>query len=147
MRTSDEDASYDAIDYGLFQLMLDACHRAKIRPKTVYLSAMGTDASAKTAYYRARWKAEQALRDSGLPYLIARPAMITGSDRPESRPLERFGGALANLAAKAVKLVGARQTAARWRSTTATELAGALLDHALDEQTVNVVQKSQDLTQ
>lgn len=145
MRSSDEDASYEAIDYGLFKLLIDACHSAEIRPKILYLSALGTGPSARNAYYRARWKSEEALRESDLPYLIARPAMITGPDRPESRPLERFGGALADLGAEAMKLVGARQTAARWRSATASELAGALIDYALDEQIVDVVLESQDL--
>lgn len=144
-RESETDASYEAIDYGLFRLLLNACEKADIAPRVVYLSAMGVKASSSSAYYKARWKAEEALRDSGLPFVIARPAMITGPGRDESRPMERLGGAMADVAAGGLRLFGARRLADRLRSTTNTELATALVDIGLEPDDDAMVVEAEDL--
>lgn len=145
MRQSDDDASYDAIDFGLFDLLLRACQKAAVAPKVVYLSALGVKPNARTAYYRARYKAEQALLNSGLDYVIARPAMITGANRQESRPLERVGGWMADAAAAGLKAMGAQQKAARWRSTDNEELAWALVKYGLDESQRAALVEAEDL--
>ncbi len=145
MRDGDVDASYEAIDYGLFRLLLQSCEKAGVTPKVVYLSAMGVRQGARTAYYRARWKAEEALRHSGLSYVIARPGMITGPDRDESRPMERVGGWMADAAGAGLRLVGARRMAARVRSTDSLELAAALVELGLDERVDELVAEAEDL--
>ena len=91
MKQEPGDSSYEAVDYGLAKLLLDACSACESEPVFVYLSAQGVSEGASTAYYRARWRAEEAVRDSGLSYVIARPGFISGSDRDESRPMERLG--------------------------------------------------------
>jgi len=59
-------ASYESIDYGLTALLVDAAREAGIRPRLVYLSAMGAGPTAKGAYMHARTRAEQTVRESGL---------------------------------------------------------------------------------
>lgn len=144
-RTSNEDESYEAVDYGLLSLLVDACTSVPSPPKLLYLSAMGVRKGALTAYYRARYKAEETIKESGLPYVIARPAMITGPDRRESRPLERLGALSTDIAAATLRLVGARRLADRYRSTDADELATALVDLALDEEAANIIVESEEL--
>ncbi len=129
-RQSDENLGYHSVDYGLLEMLIEGCQKAEIKPRLVYLSAMGVKESAKTAYYQARWKAECLIRDSDLPYIIARPGMITGPDRPESRPMERLGGLLANGVGAALNLVGASTLARRYRATDGQELATALVEWA-----------------
>ena len=126
-QASEADESYEAIDYGLCQLVVDACVSSGQAPLFVYLSAMGVRPGSPSAYYKARWKAEEAVRGSGLPAILARPGMITGPGRDDPRPLERLGGALADVAAGGLRLLGAKRTADRWASTDNTELATALV--------------------
>ena len=144
-RRSDDDAGYEAVDYGLLQLLVDACTPCNPAPKFVYLSAMGVKEGALTAYYRARYRAEEALKDSGLPYVIARPAMITGPDRRETRHMERLGGFFTDVASTTLDVVGARRLADRYRSTDATELAASLVDLALDDEITNRIVESEEL--
>ncbi|HET6343367.1 MAG TPA: NAD(P)H-binding protein, partial [Myxococcota bacterium] len=129
--------TYERIDYGLTALLIDAARAAVPLPRFIYLSSLGTGPGARGAYYRARVHAEAHLRQSGLPYIIARPSLITG-DREESRPGERvaavvMGGALGGLAR-----LGMTGPQDRWGAMTGTELASALV-RACGEPDVNRV--------
>lgn len=44
----------------------------------LHMSALGAAADGATEYYRTKWKAEEAVRESGLPYTIFRPSTIYG---------------------------------------------------------------------
>ena len=76
---------YEQIDYGLTKIAVAAARASAAKPRLVYLSGMGADANARGAYMRARGKAEDAVRGSGLPWVIARPAIITGRSRRVAR--------------------------------------------------------------
>ena len=121
------DGDYESVDYGLSALLIDACLAADVRPRFVYLSAAGVGARGASAYMRVRWRLETKLRGCGLPFAIARPSFITGPDRQESRPMERLGAAVGDGALALVGALGGRETAARYRSTNAAELARALV--------------------
>ena len=122
-------ASYLAIDYGLAAMLLAATRAASLtQARFIYLSSMGVSAQAPGQYLQARWRFESELRASGQPHVIARPGLITGSDRQESRPLERLSGAISRAV---LAPLGATSVARRWRPTDAAELARALARHAL----------------
>ncbi|MBI2760115.1 MAG: complex I NDUFA9 subunit family protein [Chloroflexi bacterium] len=55
----------------------------------IYLSGAGAAPDAKYHWYRAKWRAEEAVRASGLRYTILRPSWVYG---PEDRALNRFAG-------------------------------------------------------
>lgn len=116
---------YEKIDYGLTRIAVDAALGAKAKPRLVYLSGLGADANARGAYMKARGKAEDAVRGSGLPWVIARPAIITG-DRDESRPGER-AGAIVGDGVLAVAGLFSKNLRDKWRSTTPDVLASALI--------------------
>ncbi len=128
--------SYASVDYGLTALLLRAARRAAERtgaaPRFVYLSALGADAASRSAYLAARGRLEAELAAGGVPYVVARPAFITGPDREEWRPLERAGALAVDALARPLGLLGARRAADRYRSTTAAELAAALVRLAAD---------------
>jgi len=44
----------------------------------VHMSALGTRPGAATAYHRTKWAAEEAVRSSGLDFVIFRPAPVFG---------------------------------------------------------------------
>lgn len=139
------DETYEAVDYGLSKLLIDALVDARLRPRFVYLSAAGASPRARGAYMQARWRVEEALRASGLPYTIARPSFITGADRDEDRPGERVGAALTDGFLTLASALGGRRLAARYRSTTNTVLATALVTCALDPAAENTVLESEAL--
>lgn len=123
---------YDKVDYGLTAMLVSAAAASGTRPCFVYLSAMGVREDARSPYMRARWKAETAVRNSGLPFVIARPGFISGSDREERRPAERVGAVVADGLLAMAGVLGARQLRDTYRSMDATTLARALLSAATD---------------
>ncbi len=79
------------------------------------------------------------MRESGLPYVIARASFITGPDRDEPRLGERVAAAASDGALAVAGLLGARRLRARYRSITNTELARSLVRLALDPTATDVV--------
>jgi uncharacterized protein YbjT (DUF2867 family) len=136
---------YEAVDYGLSMMLIEALVDARLRPRLVYLSAAGASAHARGSYMQVRWRVEEALRSSGLPYTIARPSFITGPDRDEARAGERVGAAVADGLLSVASVLGGRRLAARYRSTSSTVLAGALVARAFDPAAENTVLQSEDL--
>ena len=136
---------YETVDYGLTRLLLDAVLASPIRPEFVYLSAAGVSATARGSYLRVRWRFEQELRASGLPHLIARPALITGPDREERRLLERGAAALADAALGLAGVLGAARLRERYRSVSGRELGTALARLALDPAVANVTLSGESL--
>ncbi len=117
---------YERIDLGLTELAVDAAKASEQRPRLVYLSSVGADASARGGYLRARGKAEAAVRAAGLPWVIARPSLITG-DRDESRIGERTASIVGDGLLAVAGAFGGKQLRDRYRSTTPDVLASALI--------------------
>jgi len=129
---------YLAIDYGLCKLLVEAAAAGEARPRFVLLSAIGVGPKASSKYLHAHWLAEEAVRASGLPHVIARPSFIVGAGRDQSRPAERAGAAVADGLLAVAGLV-ARKTRARYRSTSPAVLASALVRLAFDDSAAGVV--------
>ena len=130
--------TYETVDLALPRLLVDAARAAAaadpaLRPRLVYLSAAGAREDTRNAYLRARGLVERALRESGLPWLAARPAFITGAGRDEARPLERGAALLMDFALQPLRLVGGDRVRDRYRSTTGPALGEALVRVALAE--------------
>jgi uncharacterized protein YbjT (DUF2867 family) len=121
---------YQAIDYGLCKILVDAAEACGSRPRFVLLSSVGVSADAKAPYLRAHWMSEQAVRGSGLPWLIARPSFIAGPGRDDARPAERLGAVVSDGVLAVAGLVAPRMRA-RFRSTTPEILGAALVRHGL----------------
>jgi len=137
--------SYEAVDYGLTALLIEAVKEAGLAPRLVYLSAAGVKKGSRSAYYKARCQAEEALRSSGLPYTIARPSIITGPGRDDNRPIETVSAAVADRLLSAAAFLGARPLRARYASTTNVRLAEALVRLALDPKAENRIFESEAL--
>jgi NADH dehydrogenase len=46
--------------------------------KIVYMSVLGSSNKAEHPFLRSRWRAEEEVRRSGIPYVILRPSLIVG---------------------------------------------------------------------
>lgn len=117
--------SYSSVDGALSLLLLGAARASPSRPKFVYLSALG--AGGRGAYLSVRGEVEAAVRASGLPFLIARPAMLSGSDRAEPRRAERAATRISDALLDAAALLGARRLRDRLSSLDATTFARGLV--------------------
>jgi len=136
--------TYEAIDFGLTRLLAQATAAAGGVQRLVYLSSAGAAAGARGAYLQARWKAEEAVRQCGVPYTIARPSLIVG-ERAERRPLENMGATVADGLLTALGALGAGRLRDRFRSTDDKTLAAALARLAMDPAAANTVVESEGL--
>jgi uncharacterized protein YbjT (DUF2867 family) len=117
---------YEAIDVGLTRIAIDAAMASQRRPRVVYLSSVGADPAARSAYLAARGRAEQIVTGSGLPWVIARPSFITG-ERDERRLGERGAAVLSDGVLAIAGAFGGRKLRDAYRSTTPDILASALI--------------------
>jgi uncharacterized protein YbjT (DUF2867 family) len=131
--------SYETVDYGLTAMLLQALKAAAVPAKFVYLSSMGVGPNSSNPYISVRWRLETELRASGMPYVIARPAFITGSDRDEFRLMERGLSIISDALLNMAGLVGARGIRDRFHSLTGDQLARGLVAAALSPQHTNVL--------
>jgi len=139
--------NYETVDYALTAMLIHALGKAGLQPRFIYLSAAGVKKGTKNPYYGARWKTEDLLRRSGIPFTIARPSIITGRGRDEGRPMERMGAAVVDRALAAAAIMGGSKLRNRYRSTTNVILAGALVRLAFDPDAENRIVESEDLRQ
>jgi uncharacterized protein YbjT (DUF2867 family) len=140
-RDGGQGLTYEAVDYGMTMMVVRAAEALDSAPRVIYLSAAGVKASKPGSYMEARYKVEQALKASDVPWTIARPCFITGPGRDESRPAERIGAVITD---GLMSLFG-RRVKARWGSLTAPELARGLMRHALSAESANAVVEAIDL--
>ena len=125
-------ADYHIVDYGLTAMLIDAVRESAPDARFIYLSSLGARAGVSNTYLAVRARIERELERSGLDYVIIRPSFITGPDREEQRRTERASAAVLDTLLRIAGAVGAGRLARRYGSMTATELAGALVDRALD---------------
>ncbi len=127
-------ATYDDVDYGLTAMLMRAAALLSPPPRFIYLSSAGvpTAEPRPKSYMHARWQVEKELRESDLSYVIARPSIITGTDRDDHRPGERIGATVADGALSVLGGLGLSRLRDRYRSTTNVVLAAALVRIALD---------------
>ncbi len=75
--------AHGAIDHDVAvansQILFAAAARAGVR-RIVHISITHPDPDSPDSYFRGKAQAEQALADSGLPYAIARPAVLFGGN-------------------------------------------------------------------
>jgi nucleoside-diphosphate-sugar epimerase len=136
---------YDSVDYGLTNMLLLAASRSSLRPRFVYLSSIGVRETAPGAYMQARWKAEQAIIHSNLPYTIVRPSFISGEDRDETRPMERIAASMSAVMLGGMAKLGARSLHDRWAPMTGEQLARAIVSLALESNAQNRVYEGEEI--
>ncbi len=117
---------YEAVDLGLTKIAVEAARGSETQPRIVYLSSVGADASARSAYLKARGQAEEVVKTAGLPWVIARPSIITG-EREDGRLGERTAAVVGDGLLAVAGVLGGKKLRARYKSTTPDVLASALI--------------------
>ena len=70
-------ATFEKIHHLGTRNVVEAARRNHI-PRFVQMSALGVRASGVSEYQTSKWKGEQVVRQSGIPYCILRPSLIFG---------------------------------------------------------------------
>jgi uncharacterized protein YbjT (DUF2867 family) len=138
--------NYQEVDFGYTNMALQACRAHAPAARFLYLSSTGiSDSEPSNAYMHARWVMEKELRASGQPWTIARPSFITGDNRQESRPAERFAGSLVGGIGGALRALGMPWVDDHWGPMTNEQLASALLNAATAPDCQNRILEAADL--
>jgi len=140
-----EASTYESVDYGLTAMLRRAAAALEPAPRFVYLSSAAVKESKPGSYMNARWKVEQELLAGSMPYTIARPSFISGDDRDDGRMGERVGSSIVDAALGVAGLFGAKRMRDRYRSTSNTVLADALVRLALAPEAANHIIESENL--
>jgi len=123
--------SYETVDYGMTKMLIDGLVADKSEARFVYLSSEGAKEGGG-AYLDVRGRIERQLAEGPLAWTAIRPSFITGPDREESRLGESVGAAIVGPALGLLGILGATTLRDRYKSTTATALASAMIHYSLD---------------
>lgn len=130
--------SYESIDRDLSLLLLaavlDSIKEGLTAPRYLFLSSMGVSDGTRNRYLRARAEVEKALKKTEIPWLIAQPAFISGEDREEKRPLERFGALITDGVLGALAGLGMTGPQEQLGTLSGGQLAEGLIAWALDNE-------------
>jgi NADH dehydrogenase len=99
--------------------------------RLVYISGAGAAADARRHWFRAKWRAESAIRATGIPATIIRPTWIYG---PRDVSLNRFVGFARLLQAVPMTNFGRQQLAPVFIDDVARLAADSLVDPAAADQ-------------
>jgi uncharacterized protein YbjT (DUF2867 family)/ligand-binding SRPBCC domain-containing protein len=80
--------TFEAVDAGGTEHLVRAASKAGVG-RLLYVSGAGAAPDARHHWFRAKWRAETAIRESGVPFTIVRPTWIYG---PRDVSLNRFVG-------------------------------------------------------
>jgi uncharacterized protein YbjT (DUF2867 family) len=131
-REGTQHTGYEGVDYGLTVLLLRAAAQLPSPPRFVYLSSLGVNKISANAYLNARFRVESELKAGNMPYTIVRPAIISGPNREEFRPLERAASVISDTVFSGLSAIGLTRARDQWGSITNQELAKAMCKMALD---------------
>lgn len=71
--------TFERVDYGGTVAMLEAARKAGVT-RFIYISGAAADEHSSQPGFRAKGRAERAIRDSGLEFTIFRPSLVYGPD-------------------------------------------------------------------
>ncbi len=126
--------TFAEVDAGGTEHLVAAARRAGIG-RIVYLSGAGAAPDAERHWFRAKWRAEEAIRGSGMTWTILRPTWLYG---PRDVSLNRFVGFARRLPAVPMTSFGNQLLAPAWVGDAAALAADALTDPAAEGQVLEL---------
>ncbi len=73
------EGTFEKIHVQGVQNLLEEAKRAGVK-RFIHISALGTSDKPASEYFRTKWKAEQIIKTSGIPYVILRPSLVFGPE-------------------------------------------------------------------
>ncbi len=118
------------VDAAGTERLVAAARDAGVR-RLVYVSGAGAAPDARRHWFRAKWRAEEAVRGSGMTWTIVRPTWVYG---PRDRSLNRFVGFGRRLPVVPMTSRGHQLLAPVFVEDVARLVADSLDDRAADDQ-------------
>ena len=122
--------TFEEVDAGGTEHVVAAAAAAGVR-RIVYVSGAGAAPDADRHWFRAKWRAEEAIRGSGMTWTIVRPTWIYG---PRDVALNRFLGFARRLGMVPLTNSGAQRLAPVFIDDVGRLVADALVDDAAANQ-------------
>ena len=88
----EEGSTYEEVHVRFTERLVELSKKYGVK-KFVQISALGTSPEEKSRYFKTKWKAEEIVRKSGIPYAILRPSIVLGEGQKlyeDLRKLSRF---------------------------------------------------------
>jgi NADH dehydrogenase len=126
--------TFEQVDAVGTEHLVEAARTAGIG-QVLYLSGAGAAPDAKRHWFRAKWRAEEAVRSSGIPFTILRPTWIYG---PRDVSLNRFIGFARQLQLVPMTNLGRQLLAPVFVDDIARLAADSLTDPAAEGQVFEV---------
>lgn len=82
--------TFDRVHHEAVQILLNVAKTHGVK-RWIHMSAIGTRDHAISEYHQTKWLGEEAVRASGLPYVIFRPSLILGPEGEFTQMLRDFG--------------------------------------------------------
>jgi uncharacterized protein YbjT (DUF2867 family)/ligand-binding SRPBCC domain-containing protein len=117
------------VDAGGTEQLVRAARQAGVE-RVAYVSGAGAAPDAKRHWFQAKWRAEEAIRGSGMRWTIVRPTWIYG---PRDVSLNRFLGFARHLPAVPMTNLGGQELAPAFVEDAARLVADALRDPAAED--------------
>ncbi len=127
---------------GTARRYLEAANRAGVR-KVVMVTALGCGPDAASEYHRTKWLAEEALRGSGLDWVIIQPSLVVGRTvgHRDSKLVRRYLDLIANKPRIPLVLGGHNQVQPIAIADLALALAKVLTSSRWDHHTLQIAGK------
>ena len=126
--------TFEAVDAAGTERLAQAAKEAGVR-RLVYISGAGAAPDAQRHWFRAKWRAEEAVRASGIDYTIVRPTWIFG---PRDVALNRFLGFARSLPFVPMTNFGEQRMAPVFVDDVARLVADSLVDDAARNQVFEI---------
>lgn len=126
--------TFAAIDGDGTERLVRAARKAGVQ-RIVYMSGAGAAIDAPRHWFRVKWRAEQAVRSSGLGYTVIRPTWVYG---PDDASLNRFVGLGRRLPLVPMTNHGGQLLAPVFIDDVARLAADSLVDDAADRQVFEI---------
>ncbi len=118
--------TFEAVDAAGTERLAAAARTAGVQ-RLAYISGAGAAPDAERHWFRAKWRAEEAIRASAIPYTIVRPTWIFG---PRDVALNRFLGFARTLPFVPLTNFGGQRLAPVFVGDVAALVADSLVDPA-----------------
>lgn len=134
MESPSRHQTFMEVDAGGTENLVAAAREAGVG-RVAYVSGAGAAPDAEKHWFRAKWRAEEAVRASGMTWTIVRPTWIYG---PRDASLNRFIGFARRLPAVPMTSFGGQPLAPAFVGDAANLVADSLTDDAATDQVLEI---------
>jgi len=137
--------SYEAVDYGLNVMLARASASSGSNPRFVFISTAAAKEKSGKEFNKTRFRTEEFIKKTGLPYTIVRAPSIRNGGRTDYRKKNNEAKLMLNDGFSAlVGIFGASQYRLNHSSISNLQIAESIVDSAFNKETINKILMPKD---